>query len=580
MDMNNNFDDLFADKFRDFEAPPPQKMWSEIKSSLDNEQIDETFKKGLASFEANPSARVWQYISQRLPLNPLLSKTLSMLSGIAAVLVVSMLATYVYNDWQERRQAKQDQQLQLSNTNSTAQNSTNPKVYGSSNGIGTYGQNPAQSGSKGRDAGKNNAAAYNQNHIEADGGLGSISKLGAPNSMGASVYNLDARNAYLYDLLVRQQHKLNSHLNFNELLSIKQDKGSLYASLSVASLRQQWAQEIAELEAKHSAQVFALLNQASKGLYNAKTEVAKAMAAAGIFNNGADSRYWFKAIDDWAMIFDEDGQVLAPKLQSTSLPNDANLMGEIWFVPSVPGLLDENGSPIPAYIVGLNSDADIKTPVINKNATVTTNWYLYANAQTGFSSLNMPEVNGLLNNNLSASDAKLSNGNLISLGLGYRLTPQSSLNTGIQYAFFNQNIDVYSEGNPTPGKGSLHTQYLIIPINYRRDLFGLGITKSTTIFGEVGLQYAQRIKAMYKGASESLVQPALAASPKSEIGMNLGIGIQKNINSRMSIYAMVNGMFNTPTAQFNQTFNSNLPSNRSLLGLRLGIIYRVGKDIP
>ena len=73
MDMNNNFDDLFADKFRDFEAPPPQKMWSEIKSSLDNEQIDETFKKGLASFEANPSARVWQYISQRLPLNPLLS---------------------------------------------------------------------------------------------------------------------------------------------------------------------------------------------------------------------------------------------------------------------------------------------------------------------------------------------------------------------------------------------------------------------------------------------------------------------------------------------------------------------------
>ena len=101
---NQNMDDLFRRAFDNHEVSPPSSLWDKIANEIPDSQADEIFKKALSDYEVEPSPQVWNYISRRLPINLRVRRHLTMLSRVAAVLLVGMFGMYLIDNWY----AKQD----------------------------------------------------------------------------------------------------------------------------------------------------------------------------------------------------------------------------------------------------------------------------------------------------------------------------------------------------------------------------------------------------------------------------------------------------------------------------------------
>ncbi len=88
--MQQNLDDLFKKAFEDHEVAPPTHLWDNIERELPPASDDQVFKRAFTNYEVEPSPEVWNNVSRRLPISLVLKRHLTMLSRVAAVLLVFM----------------------------------------------------------------------------------------------------------------------------------------------------------------------------------------------------------------------------------------------------------------------------------------------------------------------------------------------------------------------------------------------------------------------------------------------------------------------------------------------------------
>lgn len=95
----DNFDDLFKKAFEDHEVAPPTHLWDNIESELPPASDDLIFRRAFMNHEVEPSPKVWQNVSRRLPISLVLKRHLTMLSRVAAVLLVFMFGMMLFDQF-------------------------------------------------------------------------------------------------------------------------------------------------------------------------------------------------------------------------------------------------------------------------------------------------------------------------------------------------------------------------------------------------------------------------------------------------------------------------------------------------
>ena len=96
---NQNLDDLFKMAFENHQVTPSAHLWDNIERELPPASDDAVFKNAFANFEVEPSPVVWNNVSRKLPVSLVLRRHLTMLSRVAAVLLVVMFGTFAFEKW-------------------------------------------------------------------------------------------------------------------------------------------------------------------------------------------------------------------------------------------------------------------------------------------------------------------------------------------------------------------------------------------------------------------------------------------------------------------------------------------------
>ncbi|MGB0864361.1 MAG: outer membrane beta-barrel protein [Saprospiraceae bacterium] len=97
--QNQEFDDLFKMAFDDHQVTPPTHLWDNIERELPPASDDLVFKQAFSNFEVEPSPVVWENVSRKLPFSLVIRRHLTMLSRVAAVVLMVMLATLFFDEW-------------------------------------------------------------------------------------------------------------------------------------------------------------------------------------------------------------------------------------------------------------------------------------------------------------------------------------------------------------------------------------------------------------------------------------------------------------------------------------------------
>lgn len=97
--QNQEFDDLFKMAFDDHQVAPPTHLWNNIERELPPVSDDLVFKQAFSNFEVEPSPVVWENVSRKLPFSLVIRRHLTMLSRVAAVVLMVMLATLFFDQW-------------------------------------------------------------------------------------------------------------------------------------------------------------------------------------------------------------------------------------------------------------------------------------------------------------------------------------------------------------------------------------------------------------------------------------------------------------------------------------------------
>lgn len=63
---SENIEDLFGKVFRNAEETPPNDLWNNLESSLDDSKVENLYEKSFKNAAEKPSAKVWKKISQAL----------------------------------------------------------------------------------------------------------------------------------------------------------------------------------------------------------------------------------------------------------------------------------------------------------------------------------------------------------------------------------------------------------------------------------------------------------------------------------------------------------------------------------
>lgn len=95
--QHQEFDDLFKMAFDDHQVTPPTHLWDNIERELPPASDDLVFKQAFSNFEVEPSPVVWENVSRKLPFSLVIRRHLTMLSRVAAVVLLVMLATIFFD---------------------------------------------------------------------------------------------------------------------------------------------------------------------------------------------------------------------------------------------------------------------------------------------------------------------------------------------------------------------------------------------------------------------------------------------------------------------------------------------------
>ena len=94
---NQHIDDLFKNGLEDIAPTPPNANWQKIANQLEGEELDAFLADNLNQIEVDPQPEIWNNIKRKLPLSLLVRNQLNWLSGVAAALVLFMVAVLVLN---------------------------------------------------------------------------------------------------------------------------------------------------------------------------------------------------------------------------------------------------------------------------------------------------------------------------------------------------------------------------------------------------------------------------------------------------------------------------------------------------
>ena len=94
---NQHIDDLFKNELDDIAPTPPNANWQKIATQLEGEELDAFVADNLNQIEITPQPEIWNNIKRKLPLSLLVRNQLNWLSGIAAALVIFMVAVLLLN---------------------------------------------------------------------------------------------------------------------------------------------------------------------------------------------------------------------------------------------------------------------------------------------------------------------------------------------------------------------------------------------------------------------------------------------------------------------------------------------------
>jgi len=94
---SKNGEDIFKNKFDNFTPPPPNANWQKIASQLKGEDLDAFVKNNLGEIEPTPNPKIWANIKRNLPLSLLVRNQLNWLSGVAAALIIFMVAVLFFD---------------------------------------------------------------------------------------------------------------------------------------------------------------------------------------------------------------------------------------------------------------------------------------------------------------------------------------------------------------------------------------------------------------------------------------------------------------------------------------------------
>jgi len=75
----------------------PNANWQKIASQLEGEDLDAFVKNNLNKIEPTPNPKIWANIKRKLPLSLLVRNQLNWLSGIAAALIIFMVAILFFD---------------------------------------------------------------------------------------------------------------------------------------------------------------------------------------------------------------------------------------------------------------------------------------------------------------------------------------------------------------------------------------------------------------------------------------------------------------------------------------------------
>ncbi len=94
---NQHIDDLFKNELRDIAPTPPNSNWHKIANQLEGEELDAFVAGNLNEIEVTPQPEIWNNIKRKLPLSLLVRNQLNWMTGVAAALVIFMVAVLLLN---------------------------------------------------------------------------------------------------------------------------------------------------------------------------------------------------------------------------------------------------------------------------------------------------------------------------------------------------------------------------------------------------------------------------------------------------------------------------------------------------
>lgn len=97
-EQHQDFDDMFKMGFEDFAPTPSSRLWDNIERELPLADED-IFRSSFENYEVEPSPVVWQSVKRRLPINLVIRRHLTMMSRIAAVLLIGMFGLMSYDQF-------------------------------------------------------------------------------------------------------------------------------------------------------------------------------------------------------------------------------------------------------------------------------------------------------------------------------------------------------------------------------------------------------------------------------------------------------------------------------------------------
>lgn len=97
-EQHQDFDDMFKMGFEDFAPTPSSRLWDNIERELPLADED-IFRNSFENYEVEPSPVVWQNVKRRLPINLVIRRHLTMMSRIAAVLLIGMFGLMTYDQF-------------------------------------------------------------------------------------------------------------------------------------------------------------------------------------------------------------------------------------------------------------------------------------------------------------------------------------------------------------------------------------------------------------------------------------------------------------------------------------------------